>query len=739
MNRKSIMEKKSIDLSQPHLIPGRIKQYALDIFDVVQKYPAVNPEIQKLHLLLNKAEGILQKDAMTSEFFASTRKNELHLKGLQALCDNDKDWCIARIGGPIQPGIYTPDPVSEYTKFPYPFFLTYYFDNNLTSPMGALRQLLPGDQHLLPADFEFAFDEITKENHSFQKSQGEDAALYYHWQSKWEYCDAISQKKCFKLFNFDLLQDYGDRYSLRPAFVVENFHAANELELAVKKGEVDYHLALIQKARKLRDTSDALFRSSTNDIQFSRMSQTIEISDKRVYALPKRSIDANDCFSFLKELLRYDDPSTPVSGDVVVTAPVGGYSIPMYTDWSLLDNRDIYVFKFGENDFRKVIIELLVVTACIARDSNEDIAGRIKFIVMAEKCGTDVKNNDIKYWGLHDLFAEAQLHDCYIPPELENDFDLFCRKNTPTHTNPYIVEPFLRRNSWMLLSGEEGTGKSFMAMALSAAIATGGKLFKDWKVRQRKAGVLYIADNEMTDDIIRERMTVFNKLYKGCQERLRIRAVKNLNLLNGGMEYIEKLLQKESLSGRVAEVLVLDHLLKLSGAEGDKKEHWPKIREWIEQLNERGLTVILLHHEYAGSRMLGTRLIAADSPARIHLAVVEQSAEEKINFGVAVIKNRGGKLKREPELISLVIGKHPGWMLADDNKIEPENISFRKMNLEERQNKVIELRNQGMTNPEVAEALNCALSSVEKVIRTLPDEYKRVTKKNNIHSDNKNS
>lgn len=73
MNRKSIMEKKPIDLSQPHLIPERIKQYALDIFDVVQKYSAVNPEIQKLHLLLNKAESILANEPLTSDFFAKTR------------------------------------------------------------------------------------------------------------------------------------------------------------------------------------------------------------------------------------------------------------------------------------------------------------------------------------------------------------------------------------------------------------------------------------------------------------------------------------------------------------------------------------------------------------------------------------------------------------------------------------------------------------------------------------------
>ncbi|MBE6387998.1 MAG: hypothetical protein E7045_08055 [Lentisphaerae bacterium] len=538
------MEKKPIDLSQPHLIPGRIKQYALDIFDVVQKYPAVNSEIQRLHLLLKKAEGILAKDPLNSDFFARTRDDKNRLNGLKALCSGDEDWRNIRNGGSFYSNPGAPDPVFECKNFQYPLFLTYYFDNNLTSPLGALRELIGEEASLLPANYEFSFDNTYDKYWQNQlTSQGEQQGIFWNFSSGWEWSDERHNSGFFQLFNFDLLQNDGDRYSLRPAFVVENFHAANELELAVKKGEVDYHLALIQKARKLRDTSDALFRPSTNDIQFARTGQKIEIFDKREFARPQRCIDANDCFSFLKELLRYDDPSTPVSGDVVVTAPVGGYSIPMCTDWSLLDNRDIYVFKFGENDFRKVISELLVVTACIARDTDEDIAGRIKFIVMAEKCGTDVKNNDIKYWGLHDLFAEAQLHDCYIPPALENDFDLFCRKNTPTRTNPYIVEPVLRRNSWMLLSGEEGTGKSFMALALSAAIATGGKLFMNWRIRQRKAEVLYIADSEMTDDIIQERMTIFKKLYKGCQEKLTIKPVKNLNLLEDGIEYIEKLLQ----------------------------------------------------------------------------------------------------------------------------------------------------------------------------------------------------
>ena len=127
MNRKGIMEKKPIDLSQPHLIPERIKQYALDIFDVVQKYSAVNPEIQKLHLLLNKAESILANEPLTSDFFAKTREDKNHLSGLMALCSGNKDWRNVRNGGSFYSNPGAPDPVFECKNFQYPLFLIYYF------------------------------------------------------------------------------------------------------------------------------------------------------------------------------------------------------------------------------------------------------------------------------------------------------------------------------------------------------------------------------------------------------------------------------------------------------------------------------------------------------------------------------------------------------------------------------------------------------------------------------------
>ena len=73
--------KNPIDLSQAHLIPWAIKKYALDIWDTIQKYPVANPEKQRLHLLLSKAESILAADAMTSKYFEKTREAPNKLNG----------------------------------------------------------------------------------------------------------------------------------------------------------------------------------------------------------------------------------------------------------------------------------------------------------------------------------------------------------------------------------------------------------------------------------------------------------------------------------------------------------------------------------------------------------------------------------------------------------------------------------------------------------------------------------
>ena len=122
--------------------------------------------------------------------------------------------------------------------------------------------------------------------------------------------------------------------------------------------------------------------------------------------------------------------------------------------------------------------------------------------------------------------------------------------------------------------------------------------------------------------------------------------------------------------------------------------------------------------------MLGTRLIAADAPARVHLDAVGSADEDKINFNVSIIKNRGGKLDKQTKLVTLQLGKHPKWLLADKS-IETGQYKFKEIDRKKRIELVKQYRTENLTNEQIAEKLDCSLSSIEKVIKDFPDDLKR--------------
>ena len=721
--------KNPIDLRYPHLIPERIKQYALDIFDTVQKYPAVNPTTQKLRILLDKAEIVLRVGGRKSPFFKKIRRNKEKNEELEKLIEKHEKEKAAGQGDSQN----------------YAFFKLYYTGNKLTSPIYGLREILGDEVDILPEDYEFSLDDIKQETRLNEiHSQGKGNDIFYYCNSgRDDTLCTYSDTKRYKLFNHDLLYNFNDRYSLRPVFIVERFLAANDLEDEIRNGEVDYHYSILQKLFGLRYIEGLQVRAN------GTIYTNVPYRNGDIFGIIENEIvnvTRHHHFSILRERLGSYGGIRPI-GDAVVVAPVGGYTIPEYTEWRNFRNRDIYIFKFGERNPKIYLTQLLAVTSSVVRDNEEDendtdITQRIKYVVLAEKRGIQIKNNDLKFWDIKDLFIEAKDYGCDIPGYLKKRFDRYFRYKT-RHASPYLIEPFLRRKSWMLLTGEEGTGKSYMGMALSAAIATHGKLcFPDWRIRQRnKAKVLYIADNEMTNDIIRERMSVLRKLYRGCEKNLIIKTVKDNNLSE---EYGQKIIQKfiDEEKDSPVEVLVLDHLLKLSDAEGDKKDPWKKIRAWVEGLNEAGLTVILLHHEYAGSKMLGSRLLAADAPARVHLDVDKGGDEDPkdkhiIPFKVQIIKNRGGWTEHKARRVWLYIGGHPQWSLPDENKDAPgepkhSGSMSRKRSKSAPYDKVLELRSKcyrngkpKYSNAEIARMLGCSKSSVEKTVKTFPPELKR--------------
>lgn len=125
--------KNPIDLSHAHLVPERIKQYALNIFDEVEKYPKVNSEMQRLFILLTRAENILKQAPLVSDYFAATRKNNLYYEGLKALIDGDDKWYEKRKANLYDHSDKLQTYIDFNFNFIFHFFLTYYLrKNNLT-------------------------------------------------------------------------------------------------------------------------------------------------------------------------------------------------------------------------------------------------------------------------------------------------------------------------------------------------------------------------------------------------------------------------------------------------------------------------------------------------------------------------------------------------------------------------------------------------------------------------------
>lgn len=782
--------KKPLDLRYHNLIPQRIREYAFHIYDEAITQQPIDRNLQLYVTLLAHAEHLLREAPPDSPWWRETNKSESKRKVLDLLRDHH-DWEENPQNtytlpsdrefdrrGRLTEYIETRNPIPyasldewenkfrRLEKCPAPFFLTYLVDNQLDNEVEALKRFcstagdgLPEIQ-LLPDDCGLSLEMITTGSWP-QRFLGTNIDGYTSYPGcEW---GKFGDDGLFILHNEALLGDFGDRCTLRPVFVTEHCQNISSLQQEIEQGEINYLLEELKRLVGIKELKAPNGWSLVNKELQLKSNSGCHYAQHDLIA----SFTIEECLGIFNQLLTVNQVKSQPFGDAVWTAPVGGYTIPWRSNWSKLANRDIYIFKFGECASEELTRQLLDVAAAIVRDIGVDSMTRIKaatklnFVIMQNKISHAVSENDIQLLKLNDFFNKYVSKDTLVPEDLQSVYEDYLRQSKHKAQNPYIVEPIIRRNSWCLLTGEEGTGKTYLGMALGAAIAGNGSLFGNWKVRRRNCKVLYITDDEMSEDVIRDRLNVLKKLYPTSEKRFFVEQVRHLSLLDEvdskdasentnketGKEKIEKLLLEYSREkdDSPVEVLFLDHLLKLSEAEGDQKEHWPKIRSWIEELTRRGLSVVLLHHEYGGGKMLGTRLIANDTPARIHLQPLHTLRpktksekencdyddkdlvlkEDEVGFGLSIIKNRGGRDQKEPRILKLNIGKYPRW-IPDAQSISErvETPLWKELNKRQRLAYIREWRNKGYTNVKIAKLFDRSKSTIEKYVTSLPDTEK---------------
>jgi putative DNA primase/helicase len=157
-----------------------------------------------------------------------------------------------------------------------------------------------------------------------------------------------------------------------------------------------------------------------------------------------------------------------------------------------------------------------------------------------------------------------------------------------------LLDPILPERSLAMLYAPRGLGKSWLALSIGLAVASGTLLLRWSAPRQRR--VLYV-DGEMPLVSLQERLKAISVPFGTAipNDGFRILAADQIdggiNLSNeDGQRSLEPLLEEVDL-------LILDNLSTLASTTSESaSDAWVPMQNWLLKLRRRGVAVLLVHH-----------------------------------------------------------------------------------------------------------------------------------------------
>lgn len=281
----------------------------------------------------------------------------------------------------------------------------------------------------------------------------------------------------------------------------------------------------------------------------------------------------------------------------------------------------------------------------------------------------------------------------------------------PIPPREHLLYPVMPEQGLVLLYAPRGLGKTYVALGVGLAVASGRKLF-NWEGRRLRR-ILYV-DGEMPARAMQERL---GKLVKALN--LPDEALSNFSLLTpdiqnrampnlatpDGQEAIEPYLKNVGL-------LIIDNIATLcrSGRENDT-ESWLPVQGWLLDLRRRGISVLVVHHAGKNGDQRGTSAKEDIMDTVINLRrPKDYQTEEGARFEVHLTKARGlsGSEARPFEAQLCDDGEALSWLVKD---------------LEDRELEAVrELSEQGLSLRDIAQELDLSKSNVHRLKKKIDGE-----------------
>jgi hypothetical protein len=177
----------------------------------------------------------------------------------------------------------------------------------------------------------------------------------------------------------------------------------------------------------------------------------------------------------------------------------------------------------------------------------------------------------------------------------------------PISERVVYLEPWLKEDAIILISGWRGTGKTFFAMGILDAI-TKGTSFGPWACSE-SAPCLFL-DGEMPAGDVIERSGILNlsderksPIFIYCDSYANALGLPRANLNSDTWRQA----MKRILKTRGIKVWVIDNLASVAGGlDENSRQDWDPVNQWLLELRFAGITTIMLHHTGKGGAQRGT-------------------------------------------------------------------------------------------------------------------------------------
>lgn len=273
----------------------------------------------------------------------------------------------------------------------------------------------------------------------------------------------------------------------------------------------------------------------------------------------------------------------------------------------------------------------------------------------------------------------------------------------------HVLYPVIPEQGLTMLYAPRGLGKTWAALSIAYAVATGQNVFGGWTAKTPRK-VLYL-DGEMPARTMKDRLTA---IAAGCGKApmepnfLRLLTP---DLQTGCMPNIATFEGQEELTPILEgiEFVVVDNIATL-GRHGreNESESWTPVQGWLLRLRQAGKSVLLVHHSGKNGNQRGTSaredildtVIAMKRPE-------DYQTEEGARFEVHLEKARGmyGAEAKPFEVILTLANGAAVWMTRQ---------------LEDAENaRILALHHDGLSSREIAKETGKHHSTICRRLKTL--------------------